>query len=42
MLRVLKTQNTDNWMPTLKMSIAKVQELVKEKTDNSNWSTRPN
>ena len=28
-LRTLKTQNTDNWMPTLKMSIAKDQELVK-------------
>ena len=24
-LRTLKTQNTDNWMPTLKMSIAKDQ-----------------
>ena len=28
-LRTLKTQNTDNWMPTLKMSIAKDQEMVK-------------
>ena len=28
-LRTLKTQNTDNWMPTLKMSITKDKELVK-------------
>ena len=28
-LRTLKTQNIDNWMPTLKMSISEDQELVK-------------
>ena len=28
-LRTLKIQNIDKWMPTLKMSIAKDQELVK-------------
>ena len=29
MLRTLKIQNTNNWMPTLKMSIMEEQELVK-------------